>query len=200
MTYFHQLVQIFSLLMNTLSKIIEKYAAFEAEVSAYTKKIFQKSCSACDGACCRPEICEESLTSPFLKQLRQRFASDAAFSDGRGWLKPNGCALPVGRPPVCYQFFCDAVFEDRRSAEFRYAFTILSSLVNHVGKKALGGKHIVELRDSSELKRVNLTRFEKQLNEAALAFHLVRSYLDGNIAELTPSPILKKISALPPSN
>ena len=186
--------------MNTLSEIIEKYGAFEAEVSAYTNKIFQKRCSACDGACCRPEICEESLTSPFLKRLRQRFASDAVFSDDRGWLKPTGCALPVGRPTVCYQFFCDAIFENRQAAEFRYALTILSSLVNHVGKKALGGKHIVELRDSSELKRVNFTRFEKQLNEAARAFYIVRAYLEGNISVLTPSPILKKICALPPSN
>ena len=169
-------------------------------MSAYTKNIFQKSCSACDGACCRPEICEESLTSPFLKRLRQRFASNAAFSDGRGWLKSTGCALPVGRPPVCYQFSCDAVFKNQHSVEFRYAVNILSSLVNHVGKKAFGGKHIVELQDSSELKRVNIIRFEKQLNEAAKAFHLVRAYLDGDIAELNPSPILKKISAPPPSN
>lgn len=186
--------------MKPLSKIIEKYAAFEAEVGAYTQKNFQKSCSACNGACCRPEICEESLTSPFLTRLRQRFAPDAVFSDGRGWLKPTGCALPVGRPPVCYQFFCDAVFENRQTAEFRYAVSILSNLVNHVGKKALGGRHIVELQDSSELKRVNYTRFEKKLNEAARAFQLVRAYLNGNIAELNSSPILKKISAPPQSN
>ena len=183
--------------MNTLPKIIEKYASFEAEVSAYTKKIFQKSCSACDGECCCPEICKESLTSPFLKRLRQRFASDAAFSNGRGWLKPTGCALPVGRPPVCHQFFCETVFENRQTAEFRYALTILSSLVNHIGKNALGRRHIVELQDASELERVNIIRFEKQLNEAARAFHLVRAYLEGNIAALNPSPILKKISTPP---
>ena len=76
---------------------------------------------------------------------------------------------------------------------------ILSNLINHVGKNVLGCKHIVELQDSSELKRVNFTRFEKQLNEATEAFHLVRTYLDGDIAELNVSPILKKISA-PPSN
>ena len=74
--------------MKPLSEIIEKYAAFEADVNAYTTKIFQKSCSVCNGACCRPEICEESLASPFLERLRQRFAADAAFSDDRGWLKP----------------------------------------------------------------------------------------------------------------
>ena len=185
--------------MNTLSKIIKKYAAFEAEVSTYTTNIFQKSCSACNGECCRPEICEESLTSPFLERLRQRFASDAAFSDDRGWLKPTGCALPVGRPPVCYQFICDAVLQEPTAPEFRYAVMILSNLINHVGKNVLGYKHIVELQDSSELKRVNFTRFEKQLNEAAEAFHLVRTYLDGDIAVLNVSPILKKISA-PPSN
>jgi hypothetical protein len=110
--------------MDTLSKIIEKYAAFEAEVGAYTAELYQNSCSACKGACCRPEICEESLNSPFLERLRRRFASDAAFSDDRGWLKPTGCALPVGRPPVCYQYFCDAVFERRQTAEFRYVLIL----------------------------------------------------------------------------
>jgi hypothetical protein len=182
------------------SIIIEKYAAFEAEVSVYTTKIFHRSCSVCDGACCRPEICEESLTSPFLKRLRQRFVPDAAYCDDRGWLKPTGCALPVGRPPVCYQYFCDAVFEKRPTAEFRYAVTILCNLINHIGKKALGSKHIVELQDPAELKRINFTRLEKQFNEAAGAFHLVRAYLIGNIAELKPSPNLNKIGAPPQSN
>ena len=186
--------------MHSLLKTIEKYAALEAKVSAYTAKIFQKRCSACDGACCRPEICEESLTSPFLERLRQRFAPDAVFRDDRGWLKPTGCALPVGRPPVCYQYFCDAVFENRPKAEFRYAVTILSSLINHVGKNALGRRHIVELQDFSELNHVNYTRFEKRLNEANMVFKLVRDYLDGNVAELNPSPTLKKISAPPQSN
>ena len=185
--------------MDLLSKIIEDYAAFETEVRVYTSNIFQKYCTPCKGDCCRPEICEESFTSPFLERLRQRFASDAVFSDDCGWLKPTGCALPVGRPPACYQFFCDAVFEKRQKAESRYAVTILSSLINHIGKKALGRKHIVELQDSSELKRVNFARFEKQLNEAAEAFHLVRTYLDGDIAILNVSPILKKISAPPPN-
>jgi hypothetical protein len=186
--------------MNTLSKIIEKYGAFEAEVGTYTTKIFHRSCSACSGACCRPEICEESLTSPFLKQLRRRFAPGTVFNDDRGWLKAAGCALPVGRPPVCYQFFCDAVFEDWQTPEFRHAVALLSGLVNHVGKKALGGKHIVELQDFSELRRINFTRFEKQLNEATGAFHLVRAYFDGNIAKLNSWPILKKIGAPPKSN
>ena len=185
--------------MDLLSKIIEDYTAFETEVRAYTSNIFQMCCSACNGACCRPEICEESLTSPFLKRVRQHFASDAAFSDGRGWLQPTGCALTVGRPPVCYKFLCDAVLKEPTAPEFRYVVMILSNLINHVGKKALGCKHIVELQDSSELKRVNFTRFEKQLNEATEAFHLGRTYLDGDIAELNVSPILKKISA-PPSN
>lgn len=183
--------------MGSLSKILEEYAAFEAEVRSYTTNIFQKHCSVCDGACCRPEICEESLSRPFLKQLRRRFVSDALFSDGRGWLEPNGCALTVGRPPVCYQFFCDAILKSRPTPDFRYAVTILSGLVNHVGKNALGRKHIVELQDYSELKRINFTRFEKHLNEAVKAFHLVRSYFKGDVAKLTPVPILKKFGPSP---
>jgi hypothetical protein len=183
--------------MNTLSKIIEKYAAFEAEVGACITRICRNHCSACKGVCCKPEYCAETLTSPFLRRLRQRFASDAVYRDGRGWLTPAGCALPVGRPPVCYQFVCRTILDAQSTAQSRYAIAILSNLVGHAGKKARGHKHIVELGDAGQLKRINLSRFEKQLNEADNAFMLVRAYLDGQITELIPSPALMKISTAP---
>jgi hypothetical protein len=174
--------------MNSLSKIFDKYAAFEGKVGAYMTKICRKQHSVCAGACCRPEICMESITSLFLRRLRHH-----------GWLTEAGCALPLGRPPVCYQFFCEAIFEDWPTVEFRDALTILAELVNHVGKRARGRKHIVELQESSELKRINFTRFEKQLNEADSAFKWVRAFLGNDPAELIPAPILSKIS-LPPSD
>ena len=121
--------------MNSLSRIIQKYAAFEAEVGAYTARIFRDHCSACKGGCCKPEYCEEALTSPFLRWLRQRFPSDAVYSDGRGWLTPTGCALPVGRPPVGYQFFCRTIQDAQPTAQSRNAIAILSNLVGHVGKR-----------------------------------------------------------------
>ena len=183
--------------MNSLSKIFDSYAAFEDEVGIYITRICEKHYADCEGACCRAEICKESLTSPFLRRLRKRFASDAEYSDRRGWLVETGCALSVGRPPVCYQFFCDAIFDDRPTAEFRYAIMVLSNLVNHVGKKALGRKHIVELQESSELKRINFVRFERQLNEAKNAFKRVRAYLDGDVTKLDSLRILKKIYSPP---
>ena len=170
--------------MNSLSKIVDAYAAFEADVRVYLSKICQGHYAVCEGACCRPEICMESVTSPFLRQLRQRFASDAVYSDRRGWLTQTGCALPGGRPPVCYQVFCQAVFSDRPTAESRYAIRVISNLVAHFGKKVLGRKHIVELQEASELKRINFTRFEKQLDEADTAFKRVHAYLDGDVARL----------------
>lgn len=185
--------------MKSLSKIIEKYAAFEAEVGAYAKKIYFDDCSVCKGICCKREYCVESLSSPFLSRLRQLFVPGAVYDSGCGWLTPTGCALPVGRPPVCHQFLCDTILNMRATADFRYAVTILANLVDHVGKKARGRKHIVELEDYSELKQVNFPRVEKQLNEAGAAFKLVRSFLDDDSAKLNPSPILKKISH-PPSD
>jgi hypothetical protein len=183
--------------MNPLAKIIEKYAAFETAVRVYSSKISRHHCSACNCVCCKPEYCAETLISPFLRRLRQRFASDAVYSDGRGWLTPTGCALPVGRPPVCYQFFCRKILDAQPTVQCRYAIAILANLVGHVGKKACSNQHIVELDDASQLQRINLPRFEKQLDEAAGAFDLVRAYLDGKIAELSPSPALMKISTAP---
>ena len=183
--------------MKTLSKIIEKYAAFETQVRIYCDRICRNHCATCKGVCCKPEYCAETLTSPFLRKLRQRFASDAVYSEARGWLTPTGCALPVGRPPVCYQFFCRTIQDAQPTAQSRFAIAILSNLVAHAGKNACGQKHIVELQDASQLKRVNLSRFEKQLNEAENAFMLVRAYLDGQIADLSPSPALTRISTAP---
>ena len=186
--------------MNSLSKIVDKYVVFEGKVGAYMTKICRKHYSVCAGACCRPEICMESITSPFLRRLGQRFAPGAAYSDRHGWLTRTGCALTVGRPPVCYQYFCEAVFEDWPTAEYRYALIILSHLVSHVGKRARGRKHIVELQESVELKRINFTRFEKQLNEAANVFERVRAFLDGDVERLNPYPMLNKISPPPASD
>jgi len=183
--------------MNSISKIIEDYAAFEAEVRAYSTKIYFNHCSACKGACCKPEYCDESLTSPFLGLLRQHFVPEVVYDAERGWLTETGCALPVGRPPVCYQFLCDTILSMRPATDFRYAISILCNLVNHIGKKARGRKHVVELQESSELKRINFTRFGKQLNEADKAFKRVRSFLDDDAAELNPSPILKEIHTPP---
>ena len=183
--------------MKSLSKIIEKYAAFEAEVGAYSKELHFDACSVCKGGCCQKEICTESLSSPFLSRLRQRFAPGAVYDSGCGWLTPSGCALPVGRPPVCHQFLCDRILNIRPGADFRYAVTILSNLVDLVGKKARGRKHIVELQDYSELNQINFPRVEKQLHEADAAFKRVRSFLDNDTAKLNPSPILKKISPSP---
>jgi hypothetical protein len=179
------------------TQLIEKYAALESEIRACTTKLFRHHCSTCKGVCCKPEYCAETLTSPFLRRLRQQFASDAIYRDGRGWLTPTGCALPVGRPPVCYQFFCSMIQDAQPTAQSRYAIAILSNLVGHAGKKACGHKHIVELEDASQLKRINLSRFEKQLHEAENAFMLVRAYLDGQITELSPSPALMRISTAP---
>lgn len=186
-------------LKKSLSQIIEKYGAFEADVRAYTTKIHRHHCSACRGACCEPKYCQESLTSPFLVQLRQHFAPEAVYDARRGWLTSNGCALPVGRPPVCHQFYCAVIFDHCPTAEFRYAILVLSNLVAHVGKRVAGRMHIVELEDFSGGVRINLMRFKKQLNEAADAFQRVCAYLDGNAAELNPCPILKKICP-PPSD
>jgi hypothetical protein len=183
--------------MNSLSNIIKKYAAFEAEVRSYTTKIYRDHCSACQGMCCKPEFCEESLGSPFLDYVRRRFAPHVVYDAAHGWLTPAGCALPVGRPPVCYQFFCDTILDTQSSAQSRYAIAVLSNLVGHIGKRAAGHKHIVELEYSSELARINLHRFEKQINEAASAFNRVRAYLEGQIAEFSLSPALMKISAAP---
>ena len=183
--------------MNSLSKIMEKYAAFEGEVRTYATRIYLNYCSDCMDVCCKPEYCDESRTSPFLNQIRQRYIPDAVYDSACGWLTKTGCALPVGRPPVCHQYLCDTILNIQPAPDFRYGLTLLSNLVNHIGKKAIGSKHIVELQETSELKRINFIRIDQQLDEADTAFKQIRAYLDGGVPALGSLQDLKKIS-LPP--
>jgi hypothetical protein len=183
--------------MDTEARLIKKYATFEAELRACMAKFFGDHCCVCQAVCCKPEFCEESLSSPFLRRVRRHFAPDAVYDVAHGWLTATGCALPVGRPPVCYQFFCRAILDMQLTAQSRYAIAVLSNLVAHVGKNVHGRKHVVELENASQLKDLKWFRFEKQLDAAAIAFDLVRAYLDGEIAELHPSPALMQISTVP---
>ena len=183
--------------MDTLAGIIEKYVAFEARVTSYSAKIYWSFCRVCSGDCCRPEICAEAVASPFLSHVRKHFVPEAIFDSTAGWLTEAGCKLPVGRPPVCHQFYCEAIFQNRATAEFRYAIKVLSNLVAYVGKNALGGRHIVELGSDSELRRVSFPRFEKHLDEAVTAFLYVCSIIDDDEAQRKPPAIIAKIGTPP---
>ena len=182
---------------SELCRIIEAYAAFEAEINAYAAKLWQPFCAACKGVCCKPEYCRESLESPFLVRLHEYYPPRSAYRLETGWLTKTGCCLDRGRPSVCYQFVCDNILQAQVSEEQRYLMNVFSNLINHAGKRALGHRHLIEIMDSDRIERLNYDRFVVRLNEAKQAFEQLQKCWEQDAIDKNALKVLAVISPPP---
>jgi hypothetical protein len=182
-----------------LCKILKEYAAFETEVRQQIADICAPHCSVCKRVCCRPEYCRESIDSIFLTFLSSNTMQNTAYNDRCGWLAPTGCALTAGRPPVCYQFNCQKIWDALPDDTHRYLLGVLSELVPHVGKRALGSRHLVEIMDVTALERVDIDRFRKRLTEARNALKAIQSFAVNRRLPAAALAALKKIKPMPTS-
>ena len=157
-----------------LFRIATRYAALERAVSRHMSVICAPFCSFCNEVCCGLEYCRATTVSPFLTSLIAGARPVKAFCPEHGWLTSAGCALTVGRPPVCYQFSCNKIVNALPDEHCRYHFQVLSELVPHIGKRALGSRHLVEIMDFRGLQKVKLERFDKRLREAWNALKAMR--------------------------
>jgi hypothetical protein len=179
--------------MSDLDKIIEKYIDFEKSLQAAMIAVCTGYCSACTTVCCREELCRETVEAPFLCLLRKEAPALAAYSSDGGWLSDNGCALSMGRAPVCYHFLCTDILAAHNTQLDRYMLEVLAALINHIGKNALGDRHLVEILDLDDLYCVKLPRFSKKLHEARAAFNAVEAYLNTRCFDEKSIPDLTKI-------
>jgi hypothetical protein len=182
-------------MLTQLPKILKEYADFETEVRQQMADFCALHCSICERVCCRPEYCRENVDSPFLTLLSSKVLQITAYSAECGWLAATGCALSTGRPPVCYQFNCKKIFDSLPDDNHRYVLGVLSELVPHVGKRAFGSTHLVEIMDVSQLERVDINRFLKRLTEARRALDAIRSFA-GN--RRLPDSALKALQRIKP--
>ena len=181
-----------------LDHILKDYADFESDVMALTAEFLLPWCANCQEVCCKVDYCRESLDSPFLSLLHSNSRPLTVYSDRNGWLTPSGCALAAGRPPVCYEFICNRILNDQPAVLFRYAIAILSKLISHVGKRAVGRRHLVEILDPSDLSAIHFGRFNQRMTEARQAFQAVKSILKNQPLPKGAGSVLSKI-AQPPS-
>ena len=182
-------------MMNDLEQILKDYAAFEAEVNEFSSDLWFQWCSDCTEVCCKKIYCRETSESPFLILLLQKHSADPFFHlNHKGWLNEAGCRLTVGRPPVCYEFLCGHILDDQQTRIQRYGMIVLAKLIDHIGKRALGSRHLIEIMDPAKLKNVKYSRFEKRLSEARNAIEVVQSILRGDKLEDDALKILSKIS------
>ena len=73
---------------------------------------------------------------------------------------------------------------------------VLAKLISHIGKKALGSKHLVEIMTPADLEKVRYSRFEKRLSEARNAFDILQWYFNGHELENDDLKTLSTISRL----
>jgi len=162
-----------------LKHLIEEYTALEREVQNLVSAQCGPICELCTVACCcRADICEEALGSPFLRLLHGR---NELESDAYGFLTENGCTLKTGRPPICYEFFCDELMATQPDELHRDLLRILGRLPTYAGENAHGNAHLVEVMQEEELDRLAFQRLGKQCEEAFEALACIRGILSGQI-------------------
>ena len=127
--------------------------------------------------------------------MLQKHSQAIFYGTQKDWLSEAGCILSVGRPPVCYEFLCDTILDAQQTGMQRYGMMILSKLISHIGKRALGTKHLIEVMKPADLKKIRYSRFEKRLSEARNAFDVIRLFFRGDKLENGALKVLSKISS-----
>lgn len=185
--------------MDTLAKLVDEYAVLENEIREMMVHLFSETCGMCTACCCRADICEEAAESAFLSLLLEKQGlSEQDMDDRFGWLDLHGCTLSFGRPPVCYSFFCDELMDRLHDSEVRFAAGVLGKLIHHIGQRALGGWHLVEIMDREDLQRINFDRLFKRLEESQSAFEVIKEYLSTGILNRTEREVLAVITTEEP--
>lgn len=145
------------------NKIIALYADLEKNIQQLMTTACYPYCSVCCSPCCKIDFCIESLQSPFLEAVRNYLAPKQGWDTSCGWLTSKGCRLPLGRPPVCYEFICQTILNAQPNTAQREVLHQLSMLLTTAGRRAAGARHIVEVVD---LTRLNHMRLTDQLQKA----------------------------------
>ncbi len=183
--------------MADLDILLDEYAQFEDRLRKVMSAICAPHCCACNRVCCREELCRETIESPFLSLLRQKFPSPSAYCSQNGWLTRTGCALGIGRAPVCYHFLCSDILVSQPTPIDAYLLKVLAALINYIGKNALGRRHLVEIMNPDDLLRVKLLRFKKKLAEARSVLNIIVDYFDHGHLDARSLAELSRIQPFP---
>ena len=178
--------------MNSqLKHLLEKYAELEQAVQELVSAQCREVCELCTACCCRADLCEEALESPFLRLLHGR---DELESDRYGFLTETGCALELGRPPVCYEFFCAELLAAQPDDLQRDLLRILGRLLVFAGQNAHGDSPLAEIRQEEELGQIDFQRLEKQLQESFQALEILRTFYNTGALPDDVDRVLDRIS------
>lgn len=180
-----------------IDRLIDAYSGFEQRVRQEMERRCRPFCTVCRQVCCRIHFCVETRESVFLARVVSRHSPHVAFDPVHGWLGPDGCRLVAGRPPVCYEFVCRDIPDALHgNPHRRHAMVTLGMLVSHLGKRVLGGRHLVELTDETALMQITQSRFSANLVQAEAAFLAAVALLNGEWLD-DASVLLSRIAGSP---
>lgn len=174
-----------------LKQFIKRYTELEIASQELVNEQCSSLCAQCTQICCRADICEEAIESPFLRLINKREKLD---SDRYGFLTPTGCALSAGRAPVCLEYFCYDHMYYQPDETHEKVLRVLGALIAHAGRNALGETDLVEIMQPEKLELVDFKRLEKNLNESFQALEVIRTfYAEGTLPD-DADRILDKIT------
>ena len=156
-----------------LKQFITQYAELECEVQKLVTGLCNSLCSQCTQICCRADICEEAIESPFLQLLNKRTGLD---SDAYGFLTPTGCGIDIGRPTVCYEYFCYDHLYHQPDEVYEKVMKVLGALPAHATRNAIGDIPLAEILQTEKLDEVDFQTLEKQLDESFQALEIIRTF------------------------
>ena len=161
-----------------LKPFAREYRALERDVQRLIRSAPTNCCPGCRVICCREDICDETCQSHWLGANLQVAGSRRRppYPSPGGWLSATGCVLQTGRPPVCYSFFCEATTDDL-SAAAHYALQTAGRLLEWVGRRALGPRHLVELTEPEDLWRIRPERLIVRIAPARQALAVCEAVL-----------------------
>ncbi len=166
---------------NDLKNYIEQYAKLEIGMQELIARKGNSLCELCTRCCCDVIHCKEAMTSPFLKRVHQQ---EDQFNEQTGFLSPTGCVLEKGRPPVCYEYFCDDHIYHQPDDLHADILKILGALLNHATRNALGDTPLEEILQEADLAQLDFQQLEAQMTESLQALETIRTfYRDGTLPE-----------------
>jgi len=125
--------------ITPLARFFHSYISCEEMILKAVRAVSHPFCSICRTKCCKENMCRESVESIFLSRLIKR--QHIAYDPKNGWMSVHECRLSFGRPPVCYEFFCEPIL---RSNHFK-ASNIQQGIKEFIsiGNRALGNTHLI---------------------------------------------------------
>jgi hypothetical protein len=141
-----------------------EYHYLESKVQLLLSKASISFCSECIDPCCTKDICSESVDSYWLRIIRSLCGHRTSqYDNDAGWLSSYGCNLTGGRPPVCYEFYCDRILGVIPGGTYSSCLNKASKLISLMGKNALGNRHLVTLSSKEILSVLNFNRLRNRI-------------------------------------